>query len=196
MNYNKEPYPTDLQELLVLAKHIASEISHKLNDYNSPTLYDLYMEMHKTCGARPEYSVIRDKKAFGNLGYVPNIKSGKSKSLNEFKGIYVFGKVDNNKVTPVYVGISRTIYRRLRQHGFGKLHNQCSLAYLMAKHDNSDIERATIHKKFDKELTSKKEKVKSFKVALFPVEKDYELYFLEVALAGILKTKWNSFRTH
>ena len=25
---------------------------------------------------------------------------------------------------------------------------------------------------------------------------DYDLYFLEVAIAGILKTKWNSFRTH
>lgn len=66
----------------------------------------------------------------------------------------------------------------------------------MAKHDNKDIKRATIHKKFEKELTSKKEMVRSFKVALFTVKKDYEIYFLEVALAGILKTKWNSFRTH
>ncbi|MFK7806968.1 MAG: hypothetical protein AB8F74_04115 [Saprospiraceae bacterium] len=196
MNYNKEPYPTDLQELLVLAKHITSEISHKLNDQSSPALYDLYMEMHKTCGARPEYSVIRDKKAFDNLGYVPNIKSGKSKSLNEFKGLYVFGEETADKVVPVYVGISRTVYRRLRQHGYGKLHNQCSLAYLMAKDNNKNIERATIHKEFEEELINKKELVKSFKVALFPVREDYNLYFLEVAIAGILKTKWNSFRTH
>ena len=110
--------------------------------------------------------------------------------------MYIFGELVNNKIVPVYIGISRTVYRRLRQHGFGKLHNECSLAYLMAKHDNSQIEWATIHKDFQEELISNRKKVGVFKVVLVPVEKDYDLYFLEIAIAGILKTKWNSFRTH
>src|SRR5690606_15651002 len=136
------------------------------------------------------------KKAFSNLGYIPNIKSGKVKSYNEFKGLYVFGKEVNNEIIPVYIGISRTVYRRLRQHGFGKLHNECTLAYLMAKHENTEIERATIHENFQEELVKNKYKVSAFKVVLIPIKSDYELYFLEVSLAGILKTKWNSFRTH
>lgn len=191
MNYNKELYPTDLQELLIKANNIADIITQKLNDYDCLTLSNLYeVKSGKT---------YRKTELWNNLGYGPspdtkNVNEGKTK--NEYKGIYVFGEVDNNKVTPVYVGISRTIYRRLRQHGWGKKHNECSLGYLMAKKNNVAISRANIHINFDEELILKKEKVKSFKVALFPVEKDYELYFLEVALAGKLKTKWNSFRTH
>lgn len=191
MNYIKEPYPTDLQELLIKANNIATIITQKLNDDDCLTLSDLYkVKSGKT---------YRKTELWNTLGYSPspdkkNVNEGKTK--NEFKGVYVFAEANNDKVNPIYVGISRTIYRRLRQHGWGKKHNECSLAYLMAKKDNVAISRANIHKNFDEELIRKKEEVKSFKVALFPVEKDYELYFLEVALAGILKTKWNSFRTH
>ncbi|QWX85034.1 hypothetical protein H0I23_05200 [Cellulophaga sp. HaHaR_3_176] len=196
MNYKSEPFPSDIKAMLHNTYGIASIILDRLNESNCPELGALYMELHKTCGAKPEYSVIRDKKVFDDLGYLPNILSGKSRSLNEFKGLYVFGREENGKVIPVYVGISRTVYRRLRQHGFGKLHNQCSLAYLMSKHENDKIDRSNIHKNFNEILICKKENVKSFKVALYAIEKDYELYFTEVALAGILKTKWNSFRTH
>ena len=141
----------------------------------------------------------RKTELWNTLGYSPspdikNVNEGKTK--NEFKGVYVLAEVNNDKVNPIYIGISRTIYRRLRQHGWGKKHNECSLAYLMEKKDNVAISRANIHKNFDEELIRKKEEVKSFKVALFPIKNDYELYFIEVALAGILKTKWNSFRTH
>jgi hypothetical protein len=38
--------------------------------------------------------------------------------------------------------------------------------------------------------------LRNYKVALYPVLNDYELYFYEVALSGVFKTKWNSFRTH
>lgn len=41
-----------------------------------------------------------------------------------------------------------------------------------------------------------KEEIQNYKVALYAVPKDFDLYFLEVTLAGIFKTKWNSFRTH
>ena len=107
--------------------------------------------------------------------------------------MYVFGEEIDGKVTPVYVGISRTVYRRLRQHGFGKLHNESTLAYLMAKNENEELTRASSSNSI---LEPKKEILRNFKVALYPVLNDYELYFYEVALAGILKTKWNTFRTH
>ena len=194
MNYNKEAYPTDLKNLLIEANSIASEITQKLNDKDCPRLCDLYMEMHKTCGANPEYSVIRDKNSFEELGYIPNIKSGKSKSQNEFKGLYVFGEEVDGAIIPIYVGISRTVYRRLRQHGWGKKHNECSLAYLKARFDDNELTRKNVDDKLH--LRSKKKIIRSCKVVLIPEAEDYNLYFLEVAIAGILKTKWNSFRTH
>jgi predicted GIY-YIG superfamily endonuclease len=196
MNYRNEKYPDNLYELIDKAKFIADEVHSSLNMPDCPTINDLFLELHKTCGAKPMHSIKRNIKAFEVLNYLPNVKSGKVKSNNEFKGIYVFGLEKDESIEPIYIGISRTVYRRLRQHGFGKLHNQCSLAYLMAKSANNDIERANIHQNYEEELQRNKELVRSFRVVLVPVKKDYELYFLEVALAGILKTKWNSFRTH
>ncbi|RCW93627.1 GIY-YIG nuclease family protein [Winogradskyella arenosi] len=193
MNYREETYPGDLSLLLVKANKIARTILKKLNFNNCPSINDLFFELHKTCGVQPEYSVIRNKKAFNELGYLPNIKSGKVKSNNEFKGLYVFGEEIKGKVTPVYVGISRTVYRRLRQHGFGKLHNESTLAYLMAKNEKEELTRASSSNSI---LEPKREILRNFKVVLYPVLNDYELYFYEVALAGILKTKWNTFRTH
>jgi hypothetical protein len=95
------------------------------------------------------------------------------------------------------VGISRSVFRRLKQHAWGKKHNECSLAYLKTKHnfeiDNIEISRATIT---NEDMLPAKNIIQNYKVVLIPVKKDYDLYFLEIAIAGILKTKWNSFRTH
>jgi len=141
---------------------------------------------------------MRNKGLFNALGYTANINSKTSqsnKNNNEFKGLYVFGEEKNNGVEPVYIGISRrTVYRRLRQHGWGTKHNECSLAYLMARFDDKELMRATVDN--DLHLVPKKAIIQSYKVALFSVENDYDLYFLEVALAGKFKTFWNSFRTH
>ncbi|RXG30670.1 hypothetical protein [Leeuwenhoekiella marinoflava] len=193
MNFKEEVYPKNLNLLLDKANDISLNVIKRLNHKKCSTIADLYFELHKTCTVQPEYSVIRNKKAFNELGYLPNIKSGKVKSNNEFKGLYVFGEEMDCKVRPVYVGISRTVYRRLRQHGFGKLHNESTLAYLMAKNENEDLTRASSSNSI---LEPKREILRNFKVALYPVLNDYELYFYEVALAGILKTKWNTFRTH
>lgn len=194
MNYNKASYPKNLNHLLETANEMAHTIENKLNKSDCPTLGDMYIETHNTCGVKPEFSVRRDPTIFNKLGYSANIKSGKVKTNNEFKGLYVFGEEINGKIVPVYVGISRTIYRRLRQHGWGKKHNECSLAYLKAKFYDNKLTRATTDN--ETHLVPKKDIIKSYKVVLIPVEKDYDLYFLEVAIAGLLKTKWNSFRTH
>ena len=114
--------------------------------------------------------------------------------------MYIFGEEIDGKVTPVYIGISRSIYKRLRNHAFGKTSNTCTLAYLMAKHKykttNSIDKVAKSIIENETHLAPQKAIIQNYKVVLIPVEKDYDLYFLEIAIAGILKTKWNSFRTH
>lgn len=201
MNYNKEPFPENITSLVNQADNYATQIQQKLNAKHCPAINDLYWELHKTCDAKPEFSIIKQKKVFEALGYFPNIKSGNVKAENEFKGLYIFGEADAlGNVTPVYVGISRSVYKRLKNHAFGKTSNTATLAYLMAKHQyktKHKIEKVTKSNIENKEhLEPQKEIIQNYKVVLIPVTEDYDLYFLEVALAGILKTKWNSFRTH
>jgi hypothetical protein len=112
-------------------------------------------------------------------------------------GLYIIGEKMNGEVIPIYIGISRTVYRRLRQHGWGKEHNQCTLAYLIANEEKHESKWANKRSLFPKtDLIEARDKVQNFRVVLYSVENDYDLYFLEVAIAGILKTKWNSFKTH
>ena len=194
MNYKEEPYPLDLNQLMKNACDIAAISLEKLNMSDCPELNSLNMEFHKTCGAKPEFSVRQNKIALDSLGYTANVKSGKSKPKNEFMGLYIFGEDANGKVEPVYVGISRVTFKRLRNHGWGKTTATCTLAYLMAKNENKNLKRDVIENSVH--LEPQKEKIRNLKVVLVSVKEDYNLYFLEVALAGILKTKWNSFKTH
>lgn len=178
MNHWKEQYPENLHDLLGQANKLALEISEKLNSDKSKKINELYTEING--------KIIRNKKQFEELGYTPN-------ESNEFKGLYIFGVEQNGKVIPVYVGISRTVFRRLRQHTYGKNHNQCSLAYLKTKDQKLEITRKTVT---NEDMLPAKEIIQNYKVVLVPVKNDYDLYFLEVVLAGKFKTKWNSFKTH
>ncbi len=182
-------YPQGLNKLLQEANKIAKKIENELNSPNCQKVNELY-EIIKSKASR-------NKNSLDELGYEANIYSGRSKSNenknNEFKGLYIFGEEKEGVVTPFYIGISRTVFRRLRQHGWGKKHNECSLAYLMTKKHVADIDRTTVT---NDDLLPAKEIVQNSRVVLIPVKEDYDLYFLEVAIAGILKTKWNSFRTH
>jgi len=191
MNYREEPYPEGLEYLLVEAKKIAGTLLNKLRHPNSKTLEELFTKSGDI--------INRNSTLFNELGFEPNVYQGKCKNPkgnNEFKGIYLYGQEIDGMVIPIYVGISRTAYKRLRQHGFGGKHNESSLAYLIAKYHNKKISRANIHIDFKDDFKLKKSEVQSLIVAMYPVENDYDLYFFEVAIAGILKTKWNSFRTH
>ncbi len=190
MNTWKQTYPEDITNLVDSAKLIATKVLDDLNSPICPTLNDFYQEK--------DGRVYRIKEEFTRIGYRPNSQLDlKKESINEFKGLYVFGEVIRNKVVPVYVGISRTIFRRLRQHGWGKNHNECTLAYLIAKDYYPKLSSELKREEFPKgKLEEMKNKLRSFKVVMHPIENDFELYFLEVSIAGILKTKWNSFKTH
>lgn len=193
MIHKRQKYPGDLNELLVQANNIADCIFDKLQKNDCPTINDLYIKVKRTYANGCRHIISRNKELFNAQGYDPNIQAANSKSLNEFKGLYVFGELGSHSIHPVYVGISRSVYRRLKQHGYGTLHNECTLAYLLASDKDKSITRSTSDHII---LKPQKEIVRNFKVALYPVDNDYELYFYEVVLAGIFKTKWNSFRTH
>jgi predicted GIY-YIG superfamily endonuclease len=181
-NYKEELYPENLSVLLNYADEVAENILVNLNNKNAKSVCDLYSEVNG--------KIIRNKKVFDELGYTPN-------DSNEFKGLYIFGEEQNGKVIPVYVGISRSIFRRLKQHAWGKLHNECTLAYLKTKHQweivGKEAKRDSIT---HEDMLPAKEIIQNYKVVLVEVQNDYDLYFLEVSLAGIFNTKWNSFKTH
>ena len=186
MNYKKEAYPLALSDLLHRADEVANTIMEQLNATNCKRVGDLYDIVNG--------KITRNKKQFDELGYSANEPKGKP---NEFKGLYIFGEEKDGRVIPVYVGISRTVFRRLRQHAWGKNHNECTLAYLKTrdkwKKEGKLTERATIT---NEDMYPAKTVIQNYKVVLWSVPEDYDLYFLEVVLAGKFKTKWNSFRTH
>lgn len=195
VNYKGENYPEGLAVLDNQAEELAQEIVKISKSENCFSLGELYTYNKTKNITTRNLAYFREKSIYqANIyrGKKEQIKDGPLLTPNEFKGLYIFFDGD----IPVYVGISRSVYRRLRQHGWGKKHNQCSLAYLMAKYVNGDIERSTVHKVHEDELTVQKDKIRNYKVVLHPVSCNYELYFLEIALAIKLKTKWNSFKTH
>lgn len=168
---------------------LAINLEKSLNSDSCPRLNDLYYY---------EGIIRKNFALFNSLGYYPNSRKGKNiKSDNEFKGLYVFGEQEEKVCTPVYVGISRTVYRRLRQHGWGKAHNECTLAYIIANDEIHNGGWKLNRKKLPiEDLNHGKEIVRNFKVAMIHIPEDYDLYLFEVLLAGFWKTKWNSFRTH
>lgn len=183
MNNWENHHPEKIEQLVKDSLLKAAVLETKLQDENCPRLSDLYLKEE----GRNRF---RQIDLFKSLGYMANNK-------NEFKGLYVFAEEINNRITPIYVGISRTVFRRLKQHGWGKNHNECTLAYRLAKREfhkeNHKVKRVEV---LDQELNFGRKAVQNFKVALIPVQEDYNLYLLEVLLAGFWKTKWNSFRTH
>lgn len=191
MNIWNQPYPANINELIEKSNQFKEILFEKLNDSACKTLYQLYPPNHKG-------TVKKDLALFAHLGYTPNsFFNSKSKSEDEIRGIYVFGEFDEitGTVIPKYVGISRTIFRRLKQHGWGKKHNEATLASMKA------IYKKTHTAKFRSEMTTEiileqQTIIRNYKVVILPEENDYDMYFMEVFLAGVWKTKWNSFKTH
>jgi hypothetical protein len=188
MNYKSEPYPENLSDLLNHADEVANAILIKLNSPDCKKVGELYNTVNG--------KITRNKKQFDELGYTVNEPDDIEKP-NEFKGLYIFGEEKDGRIVPVYIGISRTVFRRLRQHAWGKNHNECTLAYLKTKAkrklENKETTRITIT---SDDMDTAKTIIQNYRVVLLHVPNDYDLYFLEVVLAGKFKTKWNSFRTH
>jgi len=188
-NHKKEEIVINIRKLADNSYQIAESISKKFYENKCPSLNELFV-------LKQNGSVYTQKDIIEKY----NISG---------KGLYVLGKEENNTIIPVYVGISRDITTRLKQHGWSKNHNQASLAYLITMHSYSQnfsltepsfqvvskTKRKYI-KENDPDFIKAKEIVRNYYVVTYPIKGSYELHFHEIAIACILKTYWNSFRTN
>jgi GIY-YIG catalytic domain len=115
---------------------------------------------------------------------------------SDFPGCYVFLNAD----TPVYVGISRTVARRLTQHLNHVSHYSASLVYRMASrvYDHElKRDQAMADDKFRETFLSAQLQLQKMRVAFIEIPDDVELYMFELYAAMKLNTwEWNTFRTH
>lgn len=186
MNYNKEPFPADITLLIQKCNAVILKIQESFSSPECLIVKDLY----KSDKGHKQKDFIQKLKVACN-----NSLNNNSKKENEVKGLYVFGELNKiGKVEAIYVGISRTVFRRLYQHTWGKKHNETSFSYLKAKHYSGYVgKREFLSIELLKE---QQEKIKNYRLIVIPELNDYDLYFMEVYIAGKLKTKWNSFKTH
>lgn len=114
----------------------------------------------------------------------------------DFSGCYVL--IDNS--VPVYVGISRSVLSRLRQHFTGKTHFDASLVYAMAQRrlpTRGKRSEAMDHPPFQQAFAAAQAHLRSLHVAFVEIENPLELYVFEAYAAMKLSThEWNTFRTH
>lgn len=101
---------------------------------------------------------------------------------------------------PVYVGISRGVLGRVRQHMLGRSHFDASLAYLIAQRRcptkgkrSANMEKADFRVAFDEAQAY----LRGLNVAADHIDNPLELHVFEAYAAMALGTsEWNSFRTH
>jgi hypothetical protein len=115
---------------------------------------------------------------------------------SDFSGCYVL--IENSR--PIYVGISRGVLGRIRQHFTGKTHFNASLAYAIAQRQRptkgmrSHVMNAP---EFKEAFASAQSKLRSMQVSFVQIENPLELYLFEAFAAIELSThEWNTFRTH
>ena len=114
----------------------------------------------------------------------------------DFPGCYVF--LDGED--PVYVGISRSVLKRLVQHLNFDSHYSASLVYRMATEDyphEMKRDQAMRDEQFREIFFSAQDRLRNMNVAYVEINNDLELYVFEVFAAMKLDTDtWNTFRTH
>jgi hypothetical protein len=222
-NYRKIPYPEPedgLEALLEESRNISGVMKQRLSE--APLLANIFVRPEKADGINKERKIRRERQwDFANARW-ENIyeENMKPKKHTDFEGLYAFAELTTSKEVGGkewvfrYVGISRNVMTRLKQHSWGNESNTATLAHLIAKQQElTDDERAIYSRKKKAEamlktqITEKLEasrkrrrdnSVKQYKVVVFRLEdeRDYSMYFHEVAVAGILRCYWNSFRTH
>lgn len=140
------------------------------------------------------------KENLKNIGFTPE-------KTNLFKGVYVFYSEEKQRIE--YIGISRKIIDRLRQHAYFSQPNSASLAYLMLKKQYakkdwvrpedwnkqyfSEIE---IKNKFQDEVREFQAIILSYKVTFVEFDNDFEMALFEIYASIKLQTYWNTFITH
>lgn len=115
---------------------------------------------------------------------------------SDFSGVYVLVEKDR----PIYVGISRKVICRLRQHVRGKTHFDASFAYSVARRRlPTDGTRNTTMSDpvFRETFNGAQGYLRGLSVAFITIDNPLELYLFEAYAAMALGThEWNTFRTH
>lgn len=137
-----------------------------------------------------------DAVLFGSPGHGPAAIAKELKLPGDFSGCYVLVE----KGRPIYVGISRSVLARLRQHFTGKTHFDASLVYAMAQRrlpTSGKRAEAMNQPQFQREFEAAQKYLHSLQVAFVEIQNPLELYVFEAYAAIELCThEWNTFRTH
>lgn len=114
----------------------------------------------------------------------------------DFPGCYVM--LDAGR--PIYVGISRKVFTRLRQHVLADTHNSATLAYRMAaKWTGHTMRRqeAMEDPDFKREFGRAREMIRAFDVAYVQIGNPLVLHVFEpYASLELCTGEWNTFETH
>lgn len=114
----------------------------------------------------------------------------------DFPGCYILME----EKAPVYVGISKNVLQRLRQHVRGTTHFDASLAYRIAAHKmphQHTRSKAMEQEAFKFEFDVAKGYLRSLSVAYVKILNPLALYVFEPYCAMRFNTgKWNTFETH
>lgn len=115
---------------------------------------------------------------------------------SDFAGCYVL--IEEGR--PVYVGISRSVIKRLRQHVNGRTHFDASLAYRIAKQEcphGQNRDEAMVNPEFMQYFENAKSRIAKMQVAYVEIDNPLERYVFEAYAAMKLDTcAWNTFETH
>jgi len=109
-----------------------------------------------------------------------------------FPGIYLLF----HENAPFYIGISRNVLNRLKQHVAGKSHYSASLAYKLAKEQKPDFTGKRNEMKFEFINKAQNYILEHCKASVLPIYNAEQLYLLELYTAMQLKTPYNTFETH
>jgi predicted GIY-YIG superfamily endonuclease len=150
-----------------------------------------YMEQMRLALASPHVSSSFCQARLGLKGVLS--KLGRTEDLS---GCYVL--IHDGR--PFYVGISRSLIQRLRQHLTGRTHYDASLAYMMAKskkeHSMKRAEAMT-DETFRRAFDEAQQLLRNCKAAFIEISNPLELYLFEAYCAMELDTStWNTFKTH
>ncbi len=114
----------------------------------------------------------------------------------DFSGCYVLLE----RTKPVYVGISRGVLSRIRQHVTGKSHFDASLVYAVAQRrrpTKGPRSKVMGDPAFQRAFNDAQTYLRGLDVAFVRIDNPLELYVFEAFAAMALDTcDWNTFRTH
>lgn len=183
-NFKGEAFPGNINSLLNV---IRKKCRTALSDKRCFTIGDIFHQ-DKLSG-----------RILVNKGFLEENAALFNQPKNEIRGLYLFCDKANQ---PLYVGISSTVKRRLRQHFFGTAHNQASLVYLMGKAEFRAKEGSAFSGRrasfpFVAYGEPIQEKLKaSTKIRIIPIEDIFELALSEIYYACYYRTPWNTFAPH